>query len=218
MNIRKSNTNSKGLLSIVLFIILVISLVLNGVLILHLTKKDVSNITINSTKVDEYKKTILSLEEDVTRLNEEVNNASPEQRDSLSKTKIEEQNTFKQVANDFVSQYLTYNTKTLEERRNSIKDITDESLLDKVAPEIQETDKQALSSDPTFTSKVENVKVYIADINNTLGVGNAIIEVTYATKNTEGESKLQSLIYLELKKDDNNMIKVTDYTYYPVTK
>uniref|UniRef100_UPI00344CAF75 hypothetical protein n=1 Tax=Carnobacterium sp. TaxID=48221 RepID=UPI00344CAF75 len=218
MNIRKSNTNSKGLLSIVLFIILVISLVLNGVLTLHLTKKDVSNITINSTEVDEYKKTILSLEDDVTRLNEEVNNANPEQRDSLSKTKIEEQNTFKQVANDFVSQYLTYNTKTLEERRNSIKDITDESLLDKVAPEIQETDKQALSSDPTFTSKVENVKVYIADINNTLGVGNAIIEVTYATKNTEGESKLQSLIYLELKKDENNMIKVTDYTYYPVTK
>jgi|GEM_PF-2813633 len=214
MKVTKHNTSEKGLLYIVLFALF--SVVLNIVLVFNLMNQEERVHAKNSEVVSEKEEIILTMQEEINGLNEQLANNTPEKREDLSNTKLEQQNKYKDTAKSFVASYLTYDTNSLDKRRESISEITTIELLNKVAPEVVETDKQALSSDPTFTSNVLDSTIYVSDINETLNTGNAIVDVKYATSNTEGETTLRAIISLQLQKDEAENIKVTDYYYYPI--
>ena len=217
MNVIKSKKAKKGLYAIVLF--LVVSILLNFVLYRNLVSQGEVIAAEKDTQLEEKEQAISSLQGKIKLLEEDIHNGQPEKKEEASVTQLEKQRAYKDVAETFVNAYLNYDSSHLQERREEIMAITHKDLIDSIAPEVQEDEsgkEMKLSSDPTFISAVEDVKIYITEVDETLKMSEVVADVSYISKNTEGESKARSLIYLQLKKDNDGSILVTDYTYYPI--
>lgn len=213
---KSTKKSNKGLYFVVLF--LLVSILLNIIFVRNMdTQKEIYEAD-QKLLLKKKNSTISEKDETIVELEEEIANSIPENRDTLSNTKLEVQTQYKQVADEFLKEYLTYNTSTLQERRNNISSITSEDLLNKVAPEVHEEDqnKKALSSDPTFSSSLLDSKIFITDINDKLNTSQVMVEVSYLAKSTEGETTTNAIVYMELQKDVSNKIMVIDYVYYPV--
>lgn len=216
MNVNTQKSSKKGLLVIVL--LLIVSLILNGVLFSNLVSQESVISNKQRDKLEKKDAVILNLEDKIKELQSTISNSVPEVKKQISETKLEEQQAYKGVANEFIKNYLNYSTNTLTERRDKLIPITDKDLVNKLAPEESEDNDNSLSSDPAFTSKVISSKIYITDINDALKSSEIIADVSYKAKGSEGETTVRTFIYIQLKTENNGNIKVTNYVYYPITK
>lgn len=214
MNIHQSKRSKKGLYTLVLF--LVISLVLNGVLYKNLFSEESRLQEETSSKLTKKDKEISSLEGTIKSLKTQIANSKTETREKLSKTELEKQQAYEEIAKQFITAYLTYDSSSLKERREKIKPITNEDLIDKIAPEENENDTSQLSSDPTFSSTVTSLNIYVANEEKEANSREIIADVSYEAKSTEGKTKVKTFIYMELKTQGDGAIKVNDYIYYPI--
>lgn len=217
MNVIKTKHNKKGLYAIVLF--LVLSIILNFVLYRNLMSHGEVIAAEQNNQLEEKDQAIVNLQEKIELLEEDLYNSQPENKEEASITQLDKQRAYKGVAESFVNAYINYDSSHLKERRENIMSITHEDLIDILAPEVYEdedSNDMKLSSDPTLVSTVQDVKVYITEVDENLEMSEVMADVKYITKNTEGESSSRSLIYLQLKKGTDGSIKVTDYTYYPI--
>lgn len=214
MNINKANKSGKRLYNVAFFLIL--SLVLNGVLYKNLYAKEAVSSNEFNKQLQEKETNIKALQSEIHGLQDKIKSLDPEEREELSKTEFEQQEAFKTVANEFITDYLTYSTNTINERREKLTAITTAELLNQVAPESTDNDPSQLSSDPTFSSKVSNVILYILGFDSSTDQTNVIGDVTYKTKGTEGKTTEHSFVEMELIKDKKGQIKVNKYTYYPI--
>ncbi len=217
VNIIRTKKDKKGLYAIVLF--LIFSIVLNLVFYRNLMSQEDVIATEKNVLIEEKNQEISSLQGKVKLLEDDIVSYQPEKKEEISATQLQKQQAYKEVANTFVNAYLNYDSSHLNERREKIMSVTHKDLIDSIAPEVTEEEddsKLQLSSDPTFTSKVDDVKVYITEVDENLNSSEVIADVSYLSKSTEGKSSSRSLIYLQLKKEKDGTIKVTEYTYYPI--
>ena len=214
MNINKAKKSGKGLYIVAFFLIL--SLVLNGVLYKNLYAKEAVSSNEFNKELKEKETNIKALQSEIQGLQDEIKSLDPQERKELSKTELEQQEAFKTVANTFITDYLTYSTNTINERREKLTPITSAELLNQVAPESTDNDPSQLSSDPTFSAKVSNVILYISGFDSSTDQTKMIGDVTYKTQGTEGKTTEHSLVEMELIKDKKGQIKVNKYTYYPI--
>lgn len=215
MNVNyKHKDSKKGLYFLVLF--LVLSLIFNGVTLKNLYTGEKKNEDVINEKISEKDSEIDRLEASVTSLKNQLSNLNEEDKQKLSNTELDKQKAYKSVADEFIAAYLNYDSNSLEERREKIKVITSEELLDKIAPETDSNSENELSSDPTFTSKIKESKVYISELSNDLNKAEIVADVSYLAKSTEGETTVKSFILLELTKDEDGVIRINNYTYYPM--
>lgn len=204
---------SKGLS--LLALLLVVSIVLNGVLVKNLyTKQGAVNYE-NQIATDQKEKEIVALENTIKELENEISHATPENRETLSQTALEKQSKYLNIADEFINSYLNYDSNSLNKRREQLLPITSEKLIDVVAPE-ESDNKNALSSDPTFTATVTKMTTYISRMTESENAIDVIADVSYQAKSTEGETTVNSLIKLTLETDNQGIIKVIDYAYYPI--
>ncbi|MGG4263763.1 hypothetical protein [Peribacillus simplex] len=215
MNISKQKKIPKGLFIIVLF--LIVSLILNAILFKNILSQEDKVRTQIREKLKEKDSKISGLEDTIKNLTIDINNNDPGVKKQTSNIELESQKSFKEVAKEFITAYLNYDSNKLKERRDKIKPITTDSLLNKVAPETDglESENQ-LSSDPTFSSEINELSLYINDINKELKSGEVVADITYKAKSTEGETKIRCFVYMEIQTEDDGTIKVNDYIYYPV--
>lgn len=196
--------------------VMIISLILNVVLYSNINSVE-GKVESKFSEEIENKNTIISgLELKVDELNDLIENSTPESRKEISKTKLEEQNEYKTIATDFINSYLEYNTDNLKDRREKLLSITSEELVNRIAPEPINEEENQLSSDPTFTSVIDEITIYITEIDEITNTGQVIADVKYDTKSTEGEASVSSLVQLQLQKNEDNSIKVMTYEYYPI--
>jgi len=214
MNINKAKKSGKRLYIVVFFLIL--SLSLNGVLYKNLYAKEAVSSNEFNKELQEKETNIKALQDEIQGLQGEMKSLDPQEREELSKTQLEQQEAFKSVANEFITDYLTYATNTINERREKLTPITTAKLLNQVAPEIINNDPSQLSSDPTFSAKVSKVILYISGFDSSTDQTKIIGDVTYKTQGTEGKTTEHSLVEMELIKDKKGKIKVNKYTYYPI--
>ncbi|MCM3033700.1 hypothetical protein [Niallia sp. MER 6] len=214
MNINKTKKSGKRLYIIAFFLIL--SLILNGVLYKNLYAKEAVSSNEFYKELKEKETNIKALQSEIQGLQDEIKSLDPQERKELSKTELELQEAFKTVANEFITDYLTYSTNTINERREKLMPITSAELLNQVAPESMDNDPSQLSSDPTFSVKVSNVILYISGFDSSTDQTKMIGDVTYKTQGTEGKTTEHSLVEMELMKDKKGQIKVNNYTYYPI--
>ncbi|MFI8496629.1 hypothetical protein ACIGC1_27980 [Peribacillus butanolivorans] len=215
MNISKQNKMRKGLFIIVLF--LIVSLILNAILFKNILSQGDKVRTQISEDLKEKDSKISGLEDTIKNLTLDINDSDPGVKEQTSNTELESQKAFKDVAKEFITAYLNYDSNRLKERREKIKPITTGNLLDKVAPETDGSESEnQLSSDPTFTSKINDLSLYINDINKELKSGEIVADITYEAKSTEGKTKVRCFVYMEIQTEDDGTIKVNDYVYYPV--
>lgn len=204
--------NMQSKINLVIIGFLVLSLILNGVLLYNLISQNERFEVRYKDEISEKNKTIKSLKTEISNIN--ISNDTDE---SAPNSELELQTNYKKVAGDFVKYYLEYSSNNLSERRNNLLSVTDENLVEKIAPEVTESteERSQLSSDPIFISAVKNTKVYISETNNITNSAEAFAEVTYKAKGSEGETEVNSFIHMHLKMDDNGSIKVNDFNYYP---
>ena len=196
--------------------VMIISLILNVVLYSNINSVE-GKVESKFSEEIENKNTIISgLELKVDELNDLIENSTPESRKEISKTKLEEQNEYKTIATDFINSYLEYNTDNLKDRREKLLSITSEELVNRIAPEPINEEENQLSSDPTFTSVIDEITIYITEIDEITNTCQVIADVKYDTKSTEGEASVSSLVQLQLQKNEDNSIKVMTYEYYPI--
>lgn len=204
---------SKGLN--ILALLLVVSIVLNGVLVKNLyTKQGAVNYE-NQIATDQKEKEIVALENTIKELEDELSHATPENRETLSQTTLEKQSKYLNVADEFINSYLNYDSNSLNKRREQLLPITSEKIINVVAPE-ESDNENALSSDPTFTATVTKMTTYISRMTESENAIDVIADVSYQAKSTEGETTVNSLIKLTLQTDNQGIIKVIDYVYYPI--
>lgn len=204
---------SKGLNTLAL--LLVVSIVLNGVLVKNLyTKQGAVNYE-NQIATDQKEKEIVALENTIKELEDELSHATPENRETLSQTTLEKQSKYLNVADEFINSYLNYDSNSLNKRREQLLPITSEKIINVVAPE-ESDNENALSSDPTFTATVTKMTTYISRMTESENAIDVIADVSYQAKSTEGETTVNSLIKLTLQTDNQGIIKVIDYVYYPI--
>lgn len=140
----------------------------------------------------------------------------PEEKEHLENETLRLQQSYKEVAKAFITDYLNYNTQSLKDRREKLKSITTGKLLDQVAPEIDASgDGSELSSDPTFTSKVTQLNLFISDVKPELKTGDVLAEVTYEAKSTEGKTIVKSFVDLSIQTQEDGKMTVQEYHYYP---
>lgn len=216
MNVYKSDKKRKFFPIIIS--ILVVSIVLNVVLSWNLVTQQKEIKAQQETKLKEKEDTILSLQEEVDGLKSYINSSTPQNKKESSKTELEKQQKYKNVANEFINAYLNYDTNTLKERREKLLEISTEELVNRVTP--KETNKdpgKALSSDPTFTSQIDKIKIYTTGTNDESNSSEILVDVNYIAKGSEGESTVRTFIYLKLQSNANGAIKVIDFMYYPIS-
>lgn len=215
MNISKQKKFPKGLFIIVLF--LIGSLILNAILFKNILSQEGNVETQISNELKEKDSKISGLEDTIKNLTIDIKNSDPGVKEKISNTELESQMANKDVARKFITAYLNYDSNQLKERREKIKPITTDNLLDKVAPEMDESDSEnQLSSDPTFTSKITDLNLYIDDFNKEEKSSEILADITYEAKSTEGKTKVRSFVYMEMQTEDDGTIKVKNYVYYPV--
>lgn len=215
MNISKQKKFPKGLFIIVLFFIG--SLILNAILFKNILSQEGNVETQISNELKEKDSKISGLEDTIKNLTIDIKNSDPGVKEKISNTELESQMANKDVARKFITAYLNYDSNQLKERREKIKPITTGNLLDKVAPEMDESDSEnQLSSDPTFTSKITDLNLYIDDTNKKEKSSEILADITYEAKSTEGKTKVRSFVYMEMQTEDDGTIKVKNYVYYPV--
>lgn len=218
MNISRSNKSRKGLTILVLF--LIVSIVLNGILFKNIVSQEEKNKSQISNKLKEKDDKISALEDTVKELSSNKNDNDSEDKKRYLNKVLKKQQAYRQVATKFITSYLNYSSDKLDERRKEIKPITTDDLLDKVAPKTDDKSSsnagKELSSDPTFSSKVTNLNLYINDISQNLNNGEIMADVKYEAKSSEGKISERCLVEMELQTEDNGAIKVSDYVYYPI--
>ncbi|MEK4181688.1 hypothetical protein NSQ61_19795 [Aeribacillus sp. FSL K6-1121] len=193
---------------------LTVSIILNGVLFYNLATQERE---IQSKFQEQYKDEINKKNKIITALKTENINLKNSENDKEKNSELEAQRKFKSVANQFVKFYLEYSNKQLSERRNNLLSLSSKDVVDKIAPEVnEESDNKVLSSDPVFTSKLKESNIFVSETNNITNSVNAIAVVTYFAKGSEGETEIRAFIYMNLKKESDNSIKVTDFEYYPM--
>lgn len=210
MNIQKSNKYSKGLIALALF--LVLSLVLNIILIRVSTTK-------TSELKSEYMETISAKEAqnrelvaEISSLKElsEPNNDTEENNNELNKVDIEKQ--FLTVSEEFINSYLNYDNNTIEDRRTRLLAFADSKIVNRIAPEQLESES-VYSSDPTFTSTISDLNIYLSQNIAEQNTRDVMAKVTYEAKGTEGNTTVSAIINLELTVNENDEVRVTNYDY-----
>ncbi|MFE7150803.1 hypothetical protein ACFVIJ_10355, partial [Heyndrickxia sporothermodurans] len=146
----------------------------------------------------------------------DIKNNDPKVKKQNSNTEIEKQNNYKEIAKQFLNAYLNYDANKLEERREKIKPIATETLLNTVAPKEDTSSQNELSSDPSFSSRITNLNLYISDINQNLNKGEVVADITYEAKGSEGKVTVKSFVYLEIQTAEDGSMKVNNYVYYPI--
>lgn len=199
----------------IVFSILVLSLIINVVLVKNINGFEKQHSEEKKEIQDEYEGNLSSLEGQIKLLEEDILNQDPEYKEEVSKTTLDEQKDFINVASSFIKSYLDYDNQRLDERRSEIETYVSEEIIDRVAPKENENAENELSYDPTFTSSIKDYKTYITDGDNN-NVRNIIIDATYDTESTEGKAKVRALIFLDLIKNDDGHIKITSFKYEPV--
>lgn len=203
-------------LSVIVIAVLILSAALNLVLFKNIRSVEADTDTKYQKELSDKDKQLAGFEAKIDELNAIVteNDAEKESGSEDSETKTLDE--YKTIADQFIHDYLTYNTEGLLERREKLTDITDEKLLDRIAPEPQVQEGTLYSSDPTFTSKVTKSSVFISNDSDLSEKANVIVDVEYDTKSTEGEAPLKSLVYLTLEKNEDGNIKVMSYDYHQI--
>lgn len=203
-------------LSIIVILILILSIALNLVLFKNVKSVEADTESKYQKELSDKDKQLAGFEAKIEELNTIVteNNATEDGQKKDSEMKM--LNEYKEIADQFIHDYLTYNTESLLDRREKLKDITDEKLIDRIAPEPQEQEGKVYSSDPTFTSKVTKTSVFVSNDTDLNETANVIVDVEYDTKSTEGEAPLRSLVYLKMERDEGGKIKVMSYDYHQI--
>lgn len=213
MNIKNKSKKQKGL--IIALALSVSIIVIFGVIIKNINAQEKKLHDEYQMKLVEKDSIVVDLEKKLMESELLIENSNPENREELSETTLDRQNKYIKVSNEFLDYYLNYDTNSLNERREKLLKITSDELINHVAPE-QSKEENALSSDPTFSSEVRSIKTFVSNkIENTVEV---ISEVHYLAKSTEGESEVKAFVKLKLSLEEEGIIKVTEYFYYPINK
>lgn len=189
---------------------LVISLVFNFVLVIN-TKQEFER------KDKEFKATIEKKEQSIQTLENQLDQANKTSIDEdgansndVSKTELEMQNQYKDVANQFIHAYLDYSVANKGERRTNLLKVTEKSIVDILAPDAEDL------GDPNFKSSVNNASIYVEPAADISEKCNVIVDVKYTIEGSEnGKTELRNLMNLTLEKKENG-IKVVDFEIYPV--
>lgn len=202
----------------IISLFLIGSLILNVVLYKNINSFDEAN-NIEANEIITLKEQeIENLNNEIDILETELVNSTPENREEHSKTMVEKQNIFIDGANKFIERYFNYSSNDMSDRREKLMEITSPDIIDHVAPKPIENPEEQLSSDPTFTSELQNVDFYLSNINESNNTAEAVARITYLGSNTEGESTVNGIVHLklELNSADGNEVIINEYDYTPI--
>lgn len=175
------------------------------------TKKEMDHLkaTLKSQEEDK-EKTIQTLENKLNQAKRKLAEKNETKSEGGKQVNVDIEKQYKEVTEQFVHAYLDYSVKNKEERRNNLVKMTEQSLVDRIAPKVEG------SGDPGFQSKVNETVMYInnsTDINQKCSV---LVDVKYTIEGLEnGKTDIHNFMNVVLEKKDN-AIKVVDVSIYPI--
>ncbi|PEF45198.1 hypothetical protein CON22_17855 [Bacillus cereus] len=178
------------------------------------TKKEMDHLNaLVKTQAEDKEKTIQTLENKLEQAKRKVTeqkeqNKPKSEEEKQANVDIEKQYT--DVTEQFLHAYLDYSVKNKDERRNNLIKMTEQSLVDRIAPNAED------GGDPGFKSSVNETVMFIhhsSDINQKCTV---LVDVKYTIEGLEnGKTDVHNFMKVTLENKDN-AIKVVDVSMYPV--
>uniref|UniRef100_UPI003F4940E8 hypothetical protein n=1 Tax=Bacillus multifaciens TaxID=3068506 RepID=UPI003F4940E8 len=175
------------------------------------TKKEMDNLKAKSQIQSEDKdKTIKTLETKLDQAKRKIAEENKPKTEEEKQTHVNLEKQYKDVTNQFVHAYLDYSVKNKEERRNNLLKITEQSLVDRIAPNTED------GGDPGFKSKVNETLMFIDNTSDMNQKCSVLVDVKYTIEASEnGKTDVHNFMKVTLEKKDN-AIKVVEVSIYPI--
>ncbi|PGZ57901.1 hypothetical protein COE58_24095 [Bacillus cereus] len=175
------------------------------------TKKEMDHVQAKiQTQAEEKEKTIKELETKLDQAKRKVAEENKPKTEDEKQASVNLEKQYKEVTNQFIHAYLDYAVKNKEERRNNLLKMTEQSLVDRIAPNVEDV------GDPGFKSQVNETVMFInnaEDINQKCSV---LVDAKYTIEGLEnGKTDVHNFVKVTLEKKEN-VIKVVDVSMYPL--
>ncbi|MBU4643088.1 hypothetical protein [Bacillus toyonensis] len=175
------------------------------------TKKEMDHLNTKlQTQAEDKEKTIKGLETKLDQAKRKMAEENKPKTEEEKQAPVNLEKEYKEVTNQFIHAYLDYSVKNKEERRNNLLKMTEQSLVDRIAPNTED------GGDPGFKSKVNETVMFIdntADMNQKCSV---LVDVKYTIEALEnGKTDIHNFMKVTLEKKEN-AIKVVDVSIYPI--
>ncbi|MBE7106138.1 hypothetical protein FT637_24955 [Bacillus cereus] len=175
------------------------------------TKKEMDNFNVKlKTQAEEKEKTIQTLETKLDQAKRKMADENKPKTEEEKQAPVNLEKQYKDITNQFIHAYLDFSVKNKDERRNNLLKMTEQSLVDRVAPNMED------GGDPGFKSKVNETVMFIDNTNDMNQKCSVLVDVKYTIEALEnGKTDVHNFMKVTLEKKDNT-IKVVDVSIYPI--
>ncbi|NWK72615.1 hypothetical protein HWX41_27220 [Bacillus paramycoides] len=175
------------------------------------TKKELDHVQAKvQVQAEEKEKAIKELETKLDHAKKKMAEENKPKTEAEKQAPVNIEKQYKEVTNQFVHAYLDYSVKNKGERRNNLLKMTEQSLVDRIAPNAED------GGDPGFKSKVNETIMFIDNSNDINQKCSVLVDVKYTIEALEnGKTDVHNFMKVTLEKKDN-AIKVVDVSMYPI--